>query len=494
MPPNDSKPVIEQLGKYCIEKKIAVGGMAEIYLASLNSDRDAFFAIKKILPTYSSDQNLISMLINEAKVTLSLRHPNIVSMYDFGRVSDSYYMAMEFVSGFDLKSTINACRRAGKWIPTRVALYIVMEILEGLAYAHKRRDNFNQSLEIVHRDISPQNVMLSNQGEVKILDFGIAKVRGRATQTQAGMLKGKFSYMSPEQASGEKLDWRTDIFSTGIILFELLTLENPFNSDQDMRTLDNIKKAQYPSPRSLNSAVPKSLERIVAKALQRRPQKRYIWAEEFQEALFSVQKDEVGFAGPVELKKFLGQLMHGGRDEIDVTQFDTEPPAKQYQFAREERTTDVYYVGKRIKRNVLMVVGMLASAFFAGYLVFWFMNHRAELVGKLQAYLGKLQPAATPAEDKNRPANPPATVSLSVDELTVVFKDAAKKRLEALPFERYEMLRNSLSDQLLAHVARLAKTGLRMDKRYSFEASGYRLEYQLAHDSGAIEVLSLVRR
>src|SRR5262249_22585842 len=144
----------------------------------------------------------------------------------------------------------------------KIVTYMIMEILEGLAYAHKRRDNFNRPLEIVHRDVSPQNVMISNQGEVKILDFGIAKVRGRASQTQTGILKGKFTYMSPEQAAGEKVDRRTDLFSTGIILYELLTLENPFYSEEDMRILENIKRAQYQSARALNPAIPKGLEKI----------------------------------------------------------------------------------------------------------------------------------------------------------------------------------------------------------------------------------------
>src|SRR6185436_12254158 len=159
-------------GKYQLEKKIAAGGMAEIYLATLKTDPTSTFAIKKILPHYTNDPQLIAMLINEGKVMLSLRHPNVVPIYDFGKAGETYYLAMEYVRGYDLKTVINTCKKNGVWIPVKLCLHIIMEVLEGLAYAHKRRDNFNRPLEIVHRDISPQNIIISNQGEIKILDFG----------------------------------------------------------------------------------------------------------------------------------------------------------------------------------------------------------------------------------------------------------------------------------------------------------------------------------
>lgn len=280
------KPIT--FGPFILLDKIAAGGMAELYLARLQGvgGFEKLIAIKKILPAFTANKEFVSMFIEEAKLTVQLTHANIVQVYDFGEVNKELYLAMEFVEGRNVRQLLAKLEQEKQTCPIEIACHIVAEICRGLDYAHNREDKKTHTpLDIIHRDISPQNVIVSYDGEIKIIDFGIAKAASKVEETKAGVLKGKFGYMSPEQALGEGVDSRTDIFSAGIILFELLTGERLFASESDLETIKKIQRANIPPPSKYNPAIPKQLEDIVLKALAKDRNERFERARDLQRAL-----------------------------------------------------------------------------------------------------------------------------------------------------------------------------------------------------------------
>ncbi len=279
------KPV--PFGKYYLLERINVGGMAEVYKAKTFGVEgfERLLAVKKILSSIAEDESFITMFIDEAKIAGQLSHPNIAQIFDLGKVDDSYFIAMEYISGKDVKTIFERARRLGEKVDIPRVCYLIMKVCEGLAYAHDKNDSQGNPLNIVHRDISPQNILLSYEGEVKIIDFGIAKATGKQSQTQVGILKGKFSYMSPEQVRGLHVDHRSDLFSLGIVLYELLTLERLFLGESDFDTLEKIRKVEMSPPSLYNPHIPKELEDIVLKALAKSPDERYQDAHELAEAL-----------------------------------------------------------------------------------------------------------------------------------------------------------------------------------------------------------------
>ncbi len=207
-------------GPYLLQKLIAVGGMAEIYLARTKglAGFERQLALKVVHPDYADDKAFVQMLINEAKIAVGLNHPNVVQTFDLGRIGNRYFISMEYVDGMDLFQLLKRLTERGSSMPVELAAYVVHGALGGLDYAHNKCDEQGNPLRIIHRDMSPQNILCSRQGEVKITDFGIAKAANLTGKTRAGVIKGKLVYMSPEQAWGEPVDHRTDIFSVGIVL------------------------------------------------------------------------------------------------------------------------------------------------------------------------------------------------------------------------------------------------------------------------------------
>jgi serine/threonine protein kinase len=279
----------QKLGSYLLLDQIAEGGMAEIYLAKAQgvAGFERLLCVKIILPSFAKDQRFIEMLVEEAKIAVTLNHPNIAQIFDLGQDQGITFIAMEFLDGidlFDLMATLSGRRRA---VPIEVATFIAKQICHGLAYAHQKADPTGRPLGLVHRDISPQNILLSRAGEVKIVDFGIAKVdRPNRRATQAGVIKGKYFYMSPEQASGDPIDGRTDIFSTGIILYEVLTGSQLYIEEDDtLRLLKLVRNAKIPPPSLLRSDLPPDLEAILLKALAKNPEERWQTAHELEVAL-----------------------------------------------------------------------------------------------------------------------------------------------------------------------------------------------------------------
>ncbi|MCK5807951.1 serine/threonine protein kinase [bacterium] len=274
-------------GKYYLLELIAQGGMAEVFKAKMFGVEgfEKIVAIKKILQEIAEDSDFIEMFIDEAKIAVQLQHPNIVQILELGKIDDAYFIAMELVNGRDIKTVRKRLKRVDLLMPVEQSVYTLAQVCDGLDYAHRKTDEKMKPLNIIHRDISPQNMIISYEGTVKLIDFGIAKAKSKSTKTQAGMLKGKFAYMSPEQVAGMAIDRRSDIFSLGVVLFEMLTGKRLFLGKNDVATLEKIKNADVPKPSVFNSAVTPELDRIVLKALAKDRDERYQWASEFAEDL-----------------------------------------------------------------------------------------------------------------------------------------------------------------------------------------------------------------
>ncbi len=279
------KPTV--FGKYLLLERINVGGMAEVFIAKAFGVEgfERILAIKKILPTMAEDNEFITMFIDEARISVQLNHANIVHIHELGKFDAHYFIAMEYVAGKDIRALLEQYRRRREIMPTAQAVYIASKMCEGLDHAHRKRDARGLELGIIHRDISPQNILISFEGEVKIIDFGIAKAANRSQKTQAGILKGKFGYMSPEQVRGMPIDRRSDVFAVGVILYEMLTGEKLFVGESDFSTLEKVRNAEVALPSEFNPNIPEGLERVVLKALAREPEDRYQWASDLQEDL-----------------------------------------------------------------------------------------------------------------------------------------------------------------------------------------------------------------
>jgi serine/threonine-protein kinase len=301
-----------RFGKYTLLRRMATGGMAELYLALHRSVAgfEKLIVIKRILPSMNRDRSFIDMLLHEARVAATLSHPNIVQTIDVGQVDGTYFIALEHIHGEDLRSIVRQMRKRGVVeFPVEHAIAIVLGICAGLSYAHERKDLDGTPLEIVHRDISPQNVLVGFAGDVKIVDFGVAK-SGTQTgeQTRSGQLKGKVPYMSPEQARGESIDLRSDIFAVGVLLFELTTGRRLFKGANEFETLKLILEKDYPRPSWVIPDYPPALEAIVMKALEKSASTRYSSAREMQSDLEAFVRDQKLPVSSIALAEFMKGL------------------------------------------------------------------------------------------------------------------------------------------------------------------------------------------
>ena len=290
--PQDQQP--QSGNQYQLLEKIASGGMAEVWKSKLIGEKgfEKIVAIKKILPHLGDNDEFITMFIDEAKVAANLTHPNIAQIYELGKMGDSFFIAMEHVGGYNLRQILNFCKGMNITIAPEVVVFIGMKLCNALNYAHLKKGYDNQPLNIVHRDVSPQNVLISHDGEIKLVDFGIAKASNKASQTIAGSLKGKLLYMSPEQADGKPTDARSDTFSLASVLYEALTGEKLFGGDSELSVLKNVRQAKYRPPREVNPNIPQLLEDILVKTLSKSPDDRYESAKELEKAFKFYLKQE----------------------------------------------------------------------------------------------------------------------------------------------------------------------------------------------------------
>ncbi len=305
-----------RFGKYTLLNRIAVGGMAEVFLARQEGLEgfEKTICIKRIRPHLSSQPNFVQMFLNEAKLAAQLNHPNIVQIYDLGRVNDSYFIAMEYISGRDMSRIIPKAEKAGIPFPMIYALRIASNVCEGLYFAHTKGDAYGNPLNIVHRDITPENILVSFSGTVKIVDFGIAKANTQLEQTRAGEIKGKLSYMSPEQCMGHQLDARSDIFSFGSVIYEWVTGYKLFTGENEMAILKSIIDGKIYPPSYFKEDVPEAVERILMKALDKDKTKRYQSAWEMQFDIDTYLASSEFTPSNIHLSNFLKQIFG---DEIE---------------------------------------------------------------------------------------------------------------------------------------------------------------------------------
>lgn len=282
---------MNQIGPYRLHDKIARGGMAELYLADYVRE-DGFrrkVAVKRILPHLAANPDFIKMFTREARLAALLQHPNVVQIFDYGKIENAYFIAMEFIDGKNLGEILSSL---GKGLPVDHAVFIIAEICKGLDYSHaKRDDKTGEPLHIVHRDISPQNMLISYQGEVKISDFGISKARSEPSLTQAGVIKGKLAYLSPEQALGEQVDHRADLFALGLVLYETLNGKRIYEFDSDFEAIRAIPRLEIEPLKNLRPQVPEELNRIVMKCLAKQKESRYQTASELYADLTAFKKE-----------------------------------------------------------------------------------------------------------------------------------------------------------------------------------------------------------
>ena len=265
-----------RFGKYTLINRIAVGGMAEIFLAR-QAGLEGFektIVIKRIRPHLSKQPSFVKMFLNEAKLAAQLNHPNVVQIYDLGKIGETYFIAMEYIFGRDMRRIIPKASSMNIEFPMVYALKIASSVCEGLFYAHQRADIYGNPLNIVHRDITPENIFVSFDGTVKILDFGIAKASTQIEQTRAGEIKGKLSYMSPEQCLGKKLDHRSDIFSLGTVLYEWITGFKLFTGESEVAILKSISEGKIYAPSYFKADIPEAVEQILMRALEKDRDKR----------------------------------------------------------------------------------------------------------------------------------------------------------------------------------------------------------------------------
>ncbi len=275
--PVDTASGTRGYGPYQLLERVAVGGMAEVFRAKRTGVEgfEKVVAVKRILSHLSDNKEFVDMFIDEAKMVAGLAHPNVAQIFDLGKHEKNYWIAMEYVHGRDLRTIMRRAREHGLRIPLDISTYVVSKVCAALEYAHRKKDDKGQPMLIVHRDISPQNILISFEGDVKLTDFGIAKAASKASTTDKGALRGKLLYMSPEQAWGKPMDKRSDVFSLGIVFYETLTEQKPFLGTSEMSILETVRECRVPPPTTINDKIPEKLERVVMKALERDPEVRY---------------------------------------------------------------------------------------------------------------------------------------------------------------------------------------------------------------------------
>ncbi len=334
-------------GKYILLDKIATGGMAEIWLAKQTGVEgfEKLVVIKKILPHFTHDKEFVTMFLDEARIAAKLNHSNIVQIYDLGKEQNTYYIAMEYISGDDIKGILQTSIKQGHFLPLQLSVNIISQSAAGLYYAHTLTDMYGTPMNIVHRDISPQNILVTYTGSAKIVDFGIAKAATQSQETRAGTLKGKFAYMSPEQALGKKLDGRSDLFALAIVLYEITLGKRLFKSDSELKTLRMITEEPIKPPIEVNPKYPKKLNDILMKALEKDRENRYEDCRAFHVALEDFLREYPKPSSNVDLSKWMKktfaekiekvkirheQLLKEAPDEFLLTDMlDAEKPSKE---------------------------------------------------------------------------------------------------------------------------------------------------------------------
>lgn len=311
-------------GRYQLLKKIASGGMGQVFLArTAQTGFEKLVVIKRILPHLVEDEEFLQMFFDEARIAARLNHPNLVQIFDLGEVNGMHYLAMEYVQGDDLRRVEKASRRQQRPLPLGVACRIIADAAAGLDYAHKLKDSAGRPLNLIHRDVSPQNILVGFDGGVKLIDFGVARAAGRLQHTATGILKGKYPYMSPEQIAGEPYDHTSDQFALGIVFWEILTGKRLFKGESDLVTMRLVRECNVPRPSSLNPALPPKLDAIVLRALSAKAKDRFPDTAAFRMAIEDFTVSERLAATPAHLASYMRELYRERiESESDVSSLD----------------------------------------------------------------------------------------------------------------------------------------------------------------------------
>jgi serine/threonine-protein kinase len=299
-------------GRFELLMEMSQGGMATLYLARISGPEgfEKLLAIKKIHDHLSRKKEFVKMFLDEARIAARIEHPNVAAIYDMGAIEDTYFIAMEYVHGQNLTELLRALIRQKRKLPWPYAARIVIDAAFGLHAAHELKSPTGNPLNVVHRDVSPQNLLISYEGHVKVVDFGIAYAAERLGETKTGTLKGKAAYMSPEQANAQRLDRRSDIFSLGIVLYEAVCLRRLFREENEAATLLKVRDAQVPPPTTVRSDIPAGLEQIIMKCLAKNPDERYATAGELAEALEELMVTESQAVNPNRLSKLVKRVFY----------------------------------------------------------------------------------------------------------------------------------------------------------------------------------------
>ncbi|MHA7629031.1 protein kinase domain-containing protein [Corallococcus sp. M7] len=311
--------LLQPYGQYVLVRKLAEGGMAEIFLAKLLG-ADGFernVVLKRMLPTLSAIPDFVEMFRDEARLAAKLSHPHIVQIHELGFTDGCYYICMEYLAGEDFSTTLRLAGRRRQYVPLPMVLRVLIDAARGLHFAHAFTNEQGQPLNVVHRDVSPSNLYVTYQGQVKVLDFGIAKAESRLVQTRTGVVKGKYIYMAPEQAQGKEVDPRADVFSLGVSLYEAVTHVRPFSRENDLAVLNALLQCEFEKPRALRADLPQGLEDIILKAMAFKPEDRYATAEDFAVALETFASD---FQGGAASAPALGTFLRNHFGEERVTE------------------------------------------------------------------------------------------------------------------------------------------------------------------------------
>jgi serine/threonine protein kinase len=367
-----------RVGKYEVVSRLASGGMAEIYLARAKGIQgfEKHVVLKRILPQFAANQTFVRLFLNEARVAATLDHPHIASVYDIGEADGVYFFTMEYLHGEDTGHILTQLAQKRVRFPIEHALTIGIGVAAGLHFAHEKKGPDGQPLGIVHRDVSPSNVVVTYDGGVKLVDFGIAKMTSHAEFTGTGSLKGKIAYMSPEQCASQPIDRRSDVFSLGVLLYEMSTHTRLFKADTEVATLQNVREAIVPPPSSRVSGYPPELEAIVKKALARRPVDRFSTTRELQMALEGfAQKAGIVLSNAVlaewmektfgpKVEPWRGQPASIPSDPTRVTPTGARASAITTAESDHASVTDPVVEARRQRRiwTALAVTGMLATA------------------------------------------------------------------------------------------------------------------------------------
>jgi serine/threonine protein kinase len=306
---NMPAPLPRTVGKYQILDRVAVGGMAELFKARVTGDHgfEKMVAIKKILPHLAADTTFVDMFFDEARLTARLDHPGIVQVFELGTDADTPYIAMQYIDGLDVLGLMRECARTQIRLPAALAVYIAHEVLDALDFAHHARDADGRPLGVVHRDVSPGNILIGRHGNVKLTDFGIARAAERKHRTETGMLKGKYGYMSPEQVQGNPLDGRSDLFSVGVVLAEMIMSRRLFAASSDLDVLLLVRDACLYRLAKYADDFPKAVKGMVERALSREPDERWATAADFRDALGGWLADQ-GTIGDRSLAAFVNEV------------------------------------------------------------------------------------------------------------------------------------------------------------------------------------------